>query len=105
MIMHDDAHDQTFIKCLHRECYTYNYTQHEDHVHSEIDRVTEGSVGDGHAVLIIVAPREEATEFIWGHAPARHQSCDPRDRTRVGSSHTGDATSSVVRLGHLYFQS
>jgi hypothetical protein len=58
------------------------YTQLEDHVLSEIDRVTEGSVDDGHIVLTVVAPREKAIKFIWGHAPVRHPSYDPRDQTR-----------------------
>jgi hypothetical protein len=48
---------------------TYNYTQHEDHFHSETDRVIEGSVDNAHVVLTIVAPGEETTKFIWGHAP------------------------------------
>jgi hypothetical protein len=41
-----------------------NYIQHEDHIHSEIDRVTESFVDDGHIVPTIVAPREETTKFI-----------------------------------------
>jgi hypothetical protein len=56
------SHPYVYIK-------TYNYTQLQDYVLSEIDRVTEDSVDDGHVVLTIVAPREEATEIYFGENP------------------------------------
>jgi hypothetical protein len=51
---------------------TYNCTQLDDRVPSEIDRETQGYVDDAHVVLIIVAPCEEAMEIILGHALVRH---------------------------------
>jgi hypothetical protein len=74
-------HTQTPHMRTHSHPYahikTYNYTQLEDHILSEIDRVTEGSVDNGHVVLTIVAPCEEATEIYFGEN-SRWESCAKR---------------------------
>jgi hypothetical protein len=86
--------------CEHTQTHTHAHTHTNTHTHISRSTtthslnivslvgsaVTQGSVDDGHVVLTIVAPREEATKFILGACPGETPADSNRNQMLVGGS-------------------